>query len=81
MTDAFMQHPVIKEKYGLADSETFEDAFSAISLESILFFIVAACCHVLEVLFDKHEDEVDSVVSHAVVASVAWYHDMALKFQ
>lgn len=81
MTDAFMQHPVIREKYGLADSETYEDAFSAVSLESILFFIVAACCHVLEVFFDKHTDEVNQTVAHAVVASLAWYHDMALKFQ
>lgn len=81
MTDAFMAHPVIREKYGLADSETFEDVLSVISLESLLFFIVASCCHVLEVLFDKHVDNVNSVVAHAVVASVAWYHDMALKFQ
>lgn len=81
MTDAFMSNPVIREKYKLAESETYEDAFSAVSLESILFFIVASCCHVLEVFFDKHKNEVNQTVSHAVVASLAWYHDMALKFQ
>lgn len=51
------------------------------SLENILFYIVAACCHVLEVCFDAHKEEVDAKISRAVVASVPWYHKMALQFQ
>ena len=76
-----MADPVIQEKYGFTESDSFGDVFSVVSLESILFFVVASCCHVLEMLFDLHKKEVETTVSQAVVASVAWYHKMALKFQ
>ena len=81
MTDAFMADADIREKYGLPADATFDESFSSVSLENILFYIVAACCHVLEVFFDTHKSEVDAKISRAVVASVPWYHKMALQFQ
>lgn len=81
MTDAFMADVTIREKYGLSVSDTFSSKFSSVSLENILFFIVAACCHVLEVLFDQHKADVEEKISMAVVASVPWYYKMALAFQ
>ena len=58
MTDAFMANATLREAYGLAEGDTFEGSFSAVSLENILFFIVAACCHVMEALFDRHRLDV-----------------------
>ena len=81
MTDAFMADADIREKYGLTADDTFDDSFSSVSLENILFYIIAACCHVLEVFFDTHKSDVDAKISRAVVASVPWYHKMALQFQ
>lgn len=81
MTDAFMADETIRKKYGLSAEDTFKSSFSAVSLESILFFIVAACCHVLEVLFDQFRADVDEKISRAVVASVPWYYKMARAFQ
>ena len=81
MTDAFMADADIREKYGLPADATFDGSFSSVSLENILFYIVAACCHVLEVFFDMHKSEVDAKISRAVVASVPWYHKLALQFQ
>lgn len=81
MTDAFMADADIREKYGLPADATFDESFSSVSLENILFYIVAACCHVLEVFFDMHKSEVDAKISRAVVASVPWYHKQALQFQ
>jgi hypothetical protein len=81
MTDAFMADADIREKYGLPADATFDESFSSVSLENILFYIVAACCHVLEVFFDMHKSEVDAKISRAVVASVPWYHKLALQFQ
>ena len=81
MTDAFMADVTIREKYGLSVSDTFSSKFSSVSLENLLFFIVAACCHVLEVLFDQHKADVEEKISMAVVASVPWYYKMALAFQ
>ena len=81
MTDAFMADATIREKYGLSVNDTFSSKFSSVSIENILFFIVAACCYVLEVLFDNHKADVEEKISMAVVASVPWYYKMALSFQ
>ena len=81
MTDAFMADATIREKYGLSVNDTFISKFSSVSIENILFFIVAACCYVLEVLFDNHKADVEEKISKAVVASVPWYYKMALAFQ
>lgn len=81
MTDAFMADATIREKYGLSVSDTFSGKFSSVSIENILFFIVAACCHVLEMMFDKHKADVEEKIAMAVVASVPWYYKMALAFQ
>ena len=81
MTDAFMANATIREQYGLTEGSTFAGSFSPVSLESILFFIVAACCHVMEALFDRHRDDVDDKISRAVVASVPWYYKIARQFQ
>lgn len=81
MTDAFMADATIREKYGLREGDTWSGSFSSVSLENIMFFIVAACCHVLEVVFEEYVKVVDDKVSMAVVASVPWYYKMAKAFQ
>lgn len=81
MTDAFMANPDIREQYGLAEGSTFEGSFSVVSIESIIFYIIASCCYVMEALFDHHRTEVDEKISRAVVASVPWYYKIARQFQ
>lgn len=81
MTDAFMADETIREKYGLSVEDTFKGSFSTVSLESIMFYIVAVCCHVMEVLFDQFRADVDEKISRAVVASVPWYYKIARAFQ
>ena len=81
MTDAFMADETIREKYGLSVEDTFKGSFSTVSLESILFYIVAVCCHVMEVVFDQFRADVDEKISRAVVASVPWYYKIARAFQ
>ena len=81
MTNAFMADSTIRERYGLSENDTFDDSFSVVSIENILFYIVAACSHVLEVLFDQFKADVDEKISRAVVASVPWYYKIAKEFQ
>ena len=54
MTDAFMADANIREKYGLKEGDTWNRCFSSVSLENIIFFIVAACSHVLEAIFEQY---------------------------
>lgn len=82
MIDAFMQDKAIRDAYGLsADKTRFADCFSAVSLENLLFYIVAACHYVLESIFEKFTQDVEQKISRAVVASIPWYFDKAKAFQ
>lgn len=82
MTDAFMQDEAIRDAYGLSSAKTrFADCFSAVSLENLLFYIVAACHYVLESIFEKFTQDVEQKISRAVVASIPWYFDKAKAFQ
>lgn len=81
MADSFMADETLRERYGLGAGDTFNGSFSAVSLESILLYIVAACCHVVEVMIDRMRTDVDEKISRAVVASVPWYYKVARAFQ
>lgn len=82
MTDAFMQDEAIRDAYELSSDKTrFADCFSAVSLENLLFYIVAACHYVLESIFEKFTQDVEQKISRAVVASIPWYFDKAKAFQ
>lgn len=81
MTQQFMEDSTIIERYGFAAGSTFEDTFSAVSLESIWFSIVAAAIYVLETLYDAFREDVDAKIAEAVVASIPWYHKISLEFQ
>lgn len=81
MEEAFVNDATLREKYGLKEGDTFGGSFSTVSLESILLYIVAACCHMVETLMDWHKEEVNERIGRAVVASVPWYHKMARAFQ
>ena len=81
MTDAFMQDEAIREAYNLSGKTRFADCFSAVSLENLLFYIVAACHYVLESIFEKFTQDVEQKISRAVVASIPWYFDKAKAFQ
>jgi hypothetical protein len=81
MTDAWMADETIRARYGLAEDAKWSSSFSSVSVENILFYVVASSIYVLERLFDKHAETVGETVAKAVVASVPWYHKMALAYQ
>lgn len=76
-----MSDSTIIERYGFEAGSTFDSVFSAVSLESIWFSIVAAAIYVLETFFDAFKEDVDAKIAEAVVASIPWYHKISLEFQ
>jgi hypothetical protein len=81
MTDEFISNSDIIEKYGLDTTKTFDEQFSKVSLESILFYIYAFCVWVLESLFDTHKSEVLRIIETMKPHSAAWYVTKAKAFQ
>ena len=81
MTQQFMSDSVIRTKYVITGDATFDDTFSKVSLESIWFSIVASSIWVLESIFDVFRADVEERISSSVMASIPWYHQIALEFQ
>ena len=81
MTDQFMADPVLRDLYGLSANDTFDGSFSAVSLESILFGVMAAAIYALEAIFDAFRREMDKKIADSVVATIPWYHKICLEYQ
>ena len=81
MTAAYMADKTVRERYGLTGNVTFEETFSKVSIESILFYVVASAIYVIEALFYNHKKDVEERISTAVLASLPWYHTISREFQ
>lgn len=78
MTDAFMGESVVREKYGFSSTDTFETRFSKVSIEGLLFYVVAFGVWVLEKLFDSHKDEVATMLADLTPHTTRWYRNRVL---
>ena len=81
ITDAFMSDMTIREQYGITGDASFEDTFSSVSIENILFYIIASSIYVLEGLFDLFKKDVDERVATSIPATIPWYHGVCLEYQ
>ena len=81
MTDAFIGNSQIRQIYGLRPGKTFEEEFSVVSLENILFDIISYFIYLLRQLFDKHLDEVNEMIYNQKSGKLAWYRHKALMYQ
>lgn len=81
MTDRFINDPAVIEAYDLRPGKTFEDEFSAASIESIIFYIAAFCAWVLQMLFDTHTAEIDDKIRRLKPGTLVWYAEKLKTFQ
>lgn len=73
ISEAFIADSTIQAGYKLAPGKTFEEQFSKVSLEAILFWVFASAIYTLEVLFDEHRKEVKELVAEAEPHTLLWY--------
>jgi len=71
----------VKRLYGLEDGKTFTDQFSAVSIESILFYIISVAIWALENIFDAHRAEVTAAIDENKPHSLRWYANKSKEFQ
>ncbi|MCQ2298717.1 MAG: hypothetical protein MJZ81_01130 [Bacteroidales bacterium] len=80
MTDAWMAEGAVRERYGLSSSDTFEGKFSKVSIEGLLFYVVAFGIWVLENLMDTHKAEVETMLAERLPHTTLWYRNLVLGF-
>lgn len=73
MTDSFIENQTVISAYGLTAGKTFDEQFSRVSIESILFYVFAVALWSLEKLFDLHVSEVDSRIEQLEPHTLRWY--------
>lgn len=78
--EAFISQDAIRTGYGLKDRQSFDKAFSPVSLESLMFYVVASCIWLLEKLFDRHREEVDARIEALRPHTLRWYATKAKEY-
>lgn len=81
MTDAFISNESIQSEYQLQPGKTFEEEFSAASIESIIFYAIAFCVWLHEKIFDLHKQEITEYIGNMKPHSLQWYAVTGLAFQ
>ena len=77
---AFISQEVVRSAYGLDDNATFDKVFSPVSIESVLFYVVASCMWVVECLFDRHKSEVETQIEALRPHTLRWYVSKTLAY-
>lgn len=80
ITSAFISQEPIRTAYGLDSAKSFDKQFSPISVESVMFYVVASCVWLLEKLFDLHRQEVDERIEAMRPHTLRWYVSKALAY-
>lgn len=81
MTSEFIANETVVLMYELPPGTTFEDNFSTVSLENILFDIVAFCVYSLAVLMSLFKKELEARIAESRPHTKGWYRQKALDFQ
>lgn len=77
----FVSNRSIREAYAIKDAnKTFAQLFSPVSVESIMFHAVASAMWLLEKLFDRHREDVDSAIAAMRPHTLRWYVERTLEY-
>ncbi len=81
ITKSFIANEIFAKIYGLDQSKSFEDQFSKVSFESVLFDIMSIAIYAFEVILDKHYSDVTQKLTEEKAHTARWYRSKALAFQ
>lgn len=80
ITADFMSNEDLARAYDFTVGDSFASKFSVVSIESIIFYIVAASVWVLEGMMDLFRAEVDERITEITPGRAEWYANKTLAF-
>ena len=80
ITDEWINNETIQERYELTPGQTFEQQFSKVSLENILFNVFAYAIWFFEKIFDQNRTEINDEIAKSRIHTQKWYREKALAF-
>ncbi len=81
ITGRFVSDQTIMKLYDLDPDKTFDEQFTKVSIESILFYTVAYALWLLEKYFDTHKAENTDLLNEMKPHSLRWYANATKRFQ
>lgn len=80
ITQSFITNTNIIDRYNLTAGLSFDAQFSLLSIENILFSVIAGVIYTLEQFFGQHKIEVTDQLYNQKSGRLPWYRFMALNF-
>lgn len=81
ITEAWMNSETLAAAYGYTVGDSFLSAYSKVSVENIICYIMAAAIWTHEKLFDAHRAEVDETIAQMKPHSLRWYVNKVKAFR
>lgn len=81
MTDLFISNETVKDLYDLTAGQSFDEQFSSVSLENIMFSNVATSMFVMQELFEKFKSDISDSINQQMPGTANWYAYKAMLFQ
>ena len=81
MTDSFIANATIRERYNLKDGKSFEDQFSTVAVENIIFYVVATCMLLPFQMFEQFMVDLLELLRNNKAHTPRWYTTRSKEFQ
>lgn len=81
ITDEWLRQPAVIDRYGIDTSKTFEEQFSAVSIESLLFYAQAYGMMLLEKIMGDRFADLEARFSRLRPHTLIWYAEKIKAFQ
>ena len=81
LTDEWLRQPGVKETYGIDQDKTFDEQFSAVSVESLLFYALAYGLMLLEKITGDSITKLEEHFNRLRPHTLSWYAEKIKAFQ
>lgn len=80
MTDRFVSDSIVVDKYELVPGQDFDAQFSKVSIENILFDVIAYALWVFYNLLELYKSDINEVISESRIHTQKWFRAKALEY-
>ena len=81
LTQEWLSRAEVRERYGIDPDKTFEEQFSAVSVESLLFYAQAFGLMVMEKLMQDTAEDLEARFERLRPHTLSWYAEKIKAFQ
>ena len=77
----YIRHPKVIERYGLEAGKSFDEQFSKLSIENLLFYAVATVIYSIEWIRETFLADVETAKKESMCGNAMWYRQQCLQFE